>query len=568
MPSLITENGPNSGREYPLESSPVVVGRHPECDIVVDVGAVSRHHAQLMDIGGQWYVEDLNSRNGTFINSEPTQGRHRLQLGDRIQVCDITFRFGSPALTPIADNNNASSVFLDDSPSDSSRVMSRLDVVGSSMGGSGSIAITTSPEAKLNALLQISRSLSRSVEIDSVLPSVLDSLFELFIQADRGFIILRNEEGILIPRHTKLRRGDDDRMIRLSKTIINQVVESKQAILSTDTMDDQRFQLSESIADFRIRSFVCAPLLDAEQNVLGTIQLDSLDHRNRFKPEDLDMLACVAGQAGIAIDNAQMHEDVVQMRVIERDMELASEVQRSFLPQDSPAFEKYSLNHFYQPAEKVGGDYYDYVALPDGRMAIVLADVVGHGMAAALQTAQLSSALKFSLLTHEDPAEAVSSLNTTLSENSLDDRLITFCMVVIKPDDPRVTVVNAGHMPPVLCRINEYPVEVGTDQPRAPALLIAEEFKYRSFDFELQDGDRLLMYTDGINEYMNSAGEQYGTKRIFEQAKGQQTGVETTERLVDNVRAFAGGAPQKDDMCLVCCAKGDIPQTGMTTLTS
>lgn len=551
MPSLITENGPNAGRQHRLDAPTIVVGRHPECDVVVDVGAVSRHHAQLLEIGGQHYVEDLNSRNGTFVNGEPVRGRHRLQLGDRIQVCDIIFRFGSPALGTVQDDE-PSSVLLEEMPHDSSRVMSSIDFKG---GGSGSIAIATTPEAKLQALIEISRSLSRALAIDDVLPTVLDSLFKLFIQADRGFVILRNEEGTLIPRHTKLRRGDDDRLIRLSKTIIDQVVESKQAILSTDTMDDQRFQLSESIADFRIRSFICAPLMDAEGTVLGALQLDSLDHRNRFRHEDLDLLASVAGQAGIAIDNAQLHDQVVRQRVLERDLELASEVQKSFLPRNSPRLETYQLNHYYQPADKVGGDYFDYIALPDGRVAVVLADVVGHGMAAALQTAQLSAALKFSLATRSDPADAIRSLNETLSEGSLEDRFITFCMLVIRSDSDKVSIVNAGHMPPLLCRGDEQPVELGADVRGVP-LLVLDMFPYEAVEVSLQDGDRIVMYTDGLNEAMNADGEQYGTERLLEESRGVQGGVELTERLVDSVRSFSGGVAQKDDMCLVCCTRG------------
>ncbi len=552
MPLLMTENGPEPGRQYKLDGGTTVIGRHPECDVVVEVGAVSRHHAQVMEIGGTYYLEDLNSRNGTFVNGDPVSGRQRLEIGDRIQVCDVNFLFRDNVIPLSMIDDEPSSVLITELPRDSSRVMSRLDVLGG--GASGSVAIATTPESKLQALIEISRSLSRTLSIDEVLPTVLDSLFRIFVQADRGFVILRNEEGTLIPRHTKLRRGDDDKLIRISKTIVDQVVETKQALLSSDTMDDQRFALSESIADFRIRSFICAPLLDAQENVLGAIQLDSLDHRNRFKPEDLDLLASVAGQAGLAIDNAQLHDEVVQMRVLERDMELASQVQRSFLPENPPTSGRYQFTHYYQPADKVGGDYYDYVSLPDGRIAVVLADVVGHGMAASLQTAQLSAALKFSLATKQDPAEAIFELNQTLSEGSLPDRFITFCMLVFHPDSQKMTIVNAGHMPPLLIRGTDPPTELGADI-RAVPLLIVDDFEYRAVDFELQDGDRVVMYTDGINESINANDELYGIDRLVAQVRGAQSGPELTERLIDDVRHFAGGVPQKDDMCLVCCTR-------------
>lgn len=543
MPSLLTENGPKAGTKYKLDSPKVVVGRHPECDVVVEVGAVSRHHAQFLEIGGQYYVEDLNSRNGTFVNDEIVRGRHRLHEGDRIKVCDVSFRFG---VIPSLMDDDVSSVIMDDRPHDQSQVMSRLDVVG------GSVAIVTSPEAKLQALIDISRSLSRSLAIERVLPTLLESLFKLFVQADRGFIVLRNEEGELIPRHTKLRR-DDDRMIRLSKTILKQVVDTKQAILSTDTMDDQRFELSESIADFRIRSFIIAPLIDAEGTVLGAIQLDSLDHRNRFKPEDLDLLASVAGQAGIAIDNAHLHDQVVRQRVLERDLEMASDVQQGFLPDVPPKMAGYSFNHYYHPADKVGGDYFTYVTLPDGRTAVVVADVVGHGMAAALQTAQLSAALQFSLATHPDPAAAISALNETLSGGNIDGRFVTLVMIVLYPDSPKVTIVNAGHMPPILCRAGLQPTDLGAELRDLPLLI--DSFEYASVDVELQPGDRVVMYTDGLNEAMDVDENQFGKERMDAQLVGTQGGDELIERLVDSMRTFSGGIAQKDDMCVVCCSR-------------
>lgn len=549
MPILITENGPNAGQRYPLDKPRQEVGRHPDCDIVVDVGAVSRRHAAFLEVQGEYHVEDLNSRNGTYVNNEIVRGRQKLKEGDWVQVCDVKFRFVHEESNFLTSGH--SSVYIDESPQDSSKVMSRLSVV---TGTGGSVAVTSSAEAKLQALIDISRSLSRALNVEEVLPTLLDTLFKVFLQADRGFIILRNEQGELIPRHTKLRRGDDDRMIRLSKTILNQVVESKQAILSTDTMDDQRFELSESIADFRIRSFIAAPLIDADEQVLGAIQLDSLDNRNRFREEDLELLASVAGQAGIAVDNAKLHDQVVRQRVLERDLALAQQVQQGFLPEKPPNLDCYSIHHFYQPADKVGGDYFDYIALPDGRVAVVLGDVVGHGMAAALQTAQLSAALKFSLATRSNPAEAIRELNQTLSEDSLEDRFITLVMLVLHPDSSKMSIVNAGHMPPLLCRGGDKPVELGADTRSVP-LLVWDSYEYETVDASLEEGDRVLIYTDGLNEAMNAAGELYGTDRLLELLQGQTAESELTEVLVNDVKTFADGFPPKDDMCLVCCSR-------------
>lgn len=552
MSSIYLENGPQIGSSYPLTSGKTVVGRHPDCDVVVDVGAVSRKHAQFVETGGQYFVEDLNSRNGTFVNGEMINGRYELKLGDRIQVCDITFRFDMPSHQVTAEPT-APGVLIEDSPGrDSSRIMSRIDLLTNK---SGSIEIAATSDVKLQALIEITRSLTRTLAIDDVMPRLLDELFKIFVQADRGFVILRGPDGQLIPRHTKLRRGDDDRMIRLSKTIIDQVVETKQAILSTDTMDDQRFQLSESIANFRIRSFICAPLPDAEGNILGVIQLDSLDSKHRFRESDLDLLLSVAGQAGLAIDNAQLHDQVVRQRVLERDLELASEVQKGFLPSRVPKLDRFELSQYYEPADKVGGDYFDFISLPDNRMAIVLADVVGHGMAAALQTAQLSTALQFVLSNQTDPAAAIEELNEKMSLDSLDDRFITLCMLMLDMNESKISIVNAGHMPPLLCRKGQDPVELGSEVRDLP-LLIMDTLEYSTVEVELQEGDLILLYTDGLTESENAAGELYGIERVMDQARGVHSGAELTKKLIADARNFSGSVPQLDDICLVCCSHG------------
>ncbi len=551
MPFLIAENGPRAGTNYPLEGARLILGRHPECDIVIDVGAVSRHHAQLVRVADQYYVEDLKSRNGTYVNGSLLDGRHRLDEGDHIRVCDISFLF-QPQLAPtgsLGSSGTVTPVLLEDSPENSSMIMSQLDVVSSG----SSVAIASTPAAQLRALLEISHSLGGTIELDKVLPQVLDSLFKLFIQADRGFIILRDGQGKLVPRWSKLRR-DDDRMIRISRTIVNQVVESKKAILSADASEDSRFQMSESIADFRLRSFMCAPLIDVEGNALGALQIDSLDHRHRFGPEDLQLLAGVASQAAIAIDNAQLHEQVVRQRLVERDLELAQEVQRGFLPERPPELPQYDLVDYYEPADMIGGDYYDYIQLPDGRVAVIVADVVGHGIAAALLTAKLSAAIRFCLATQSDPAAAVTKLNASLIDGNAEDRFITLVMIVLHPDSDEITVVNAGHMPPMLSREGTEPFDAGADAQGIP-LLVFGDFKYPQTTITVKPGDNLLLYTDGLNEMMNPDGELYGIGRLRRQVAKQRDGRELTLRLIDDIREFAAGAAQKDDMCLVCCTR-------------
>ena len=153
--------------------------------------------------------------------------------------------------------------------------------------------LTVNPETKLRALIEITQNLSRATALDEILPKVLDSLFNIFPQADRGFVVMCTPEGRLIPKAFKQRHSKEEGA-RLSRTIINEVIKQKQAILSADAATDARFELSQSIADFRIRSMMCAPLVTSEGNVLGVIQIDTLDQRARFTNDDLEVLASVA----------------------------------------------------------------------------------------------------------------------------------------------------------------------------------------------------------------------------------------------------------------------------------
>jgi hypothetical protein len=456
---LLANNGPQADRKYELKGDRWILGRHPDCHIVIEVGAVSRNHCQVVRDGGRYYIEDLGSRNGTFVNddAEKLEGRRELKTGDVVRVCDVSFTFGNDAPPPAAPGGTAPigrmldgaglGAFLadDEGRSTSSTIMSKLEVSSTSRGG---VALMASAEVKLAALVEITQSLGRAISLDDVLPQVLKSLFKIFVQADRGFIVLQSPDGKLVPRWVRLRREDAHDTLRISRTIIRHVMESKEAILSADAASDERFEMSQSIADFRIRSMMCAPLLDSEGQAFGALQIDTLDQRQRFTKEDLELLVSTASQAALAIQQAQLHEQALRQREFERDMVLAHEVQRGFLPDHRPELAGYEFFDYYQPATQVGGDYFDYIPLPDGRVAIVVADVVGHGVAAALLMAKLSAETKFALFSEPTPAAAVTKLNERLCQTNM-QRFVTMILVVLDPLAHRGVVVNAGHMAPL-----------------------------------------------------------------------------------------------------------------------
>lgn len=569
MAYVRTVNGPHTGNHYELSGPTATIGRHPDCEVSLpDAGRVSRHHAQILHEGEAYYIKDLGSRNGTYLNDVKIDERaYPLRNGDRVMVCDVTLAFhDEPApksgakisdtldkLQPSGDDSSLSAVMVDDEESTGCRatVMSKVEVKNAPDGG---IRVSASLQARWNALIEITRSLGKTLTLDAVLPQVLISLFKIFLQADRGFIVLKTSTGELVPRWVKTRKVGGEDTIRISRTIVRQVMDTKQAILSADATQDERLDMSQSIAELRIRSMMCAPLLDSEGEALGVIQVDTQDQKKRFQQEDLEVLASIAIQAGIKIDNAQLHENSLRQKEMEQDMALAYEVQRALLPQAHPACADYEFYEFYEPANHIGGDYYDYIPLPDGRTAIVVADVVGHGVAAAMLMAKLSAEAKFCLASESSPAAALTRLNDRLSSMQI-DRFVTLVMVVLDPVTHQATIVNAGHMSPIWKRQDGNLYEPGTEVVGLPVGIL-EGHLYEQHTIVLEPGESLFMYTDGINEAMNAAGDMFSIERLRGHLQGFHGALrEAGNLIITDVRAFIGTGPQTDDMCLVGLAR-------------
>ena len=565
MAVLRTLKGLNPGQVFPIESRSTVMGRNPECDIVLDVGAVSRQHARIINEQGQFYVEDQGSRNGTFLNGNLVTGRQLLEENDQLRICDLVFVFHhgtasnlEDAPETISDDDSktmspAAVMLVDEEASltSGSTVMSKFDV---SIGSTG-LRLAVRPEAKLKALVEIGQHLGKAIGLDVVLPKLLDSLFVIFPQADRGLIVLKEaKSGRLVPAAIKHRRDEHTDTIRISRTIVNEVLASGEAILSADAAADSRFEMAESIVDFNIRSMMCVPLIGADGDPLGVIQIDTLDQRQRFARDDLDVLASVASQVAYAVENAQLHEVALREKALEQELTVAHEVQQGFLPASRPQVERYGFFDFYEPASQLGGDYYDYVALPDGRLAVVVADVSGKGISAALLVAKLSAEIRFLLVSEKSPAAVADNLNNEFCESRWEDRFVTMVLAVLDQNRHEVTLVNAGHMAPLLSKADGTVEAVGDAESGLP-LGVAEDYSYSSAIVSLAPGESLTIFTDGITEAMNAEGELYGSGRLWEQVgtgNGEGDVKALGIRILDDVRRFVGNRSQSDDMCLSC----------------
>jgi serine phosphatase RsbU (regulator of sigma subunit)/pSer/pThr/pTyr-binding forkhead associated (FHA) protein len=556
MAFLELVRGSSPGARYELDGDEAVLGRSADCEIPIETPAVSRRHAAVIRSGDDYFIEDLKSRNGTILNERQITDRTKLNDGDRLVICDQEYRFSSGRASVMLDpmrfvTESSRAELVDDTKAGSSRasVMASFDVSGKS----ASWGLSAKPEVKLAALLEISNNLAQTLSIDEILPKILDSLFKIFVQADRGFVVMRPKaDGPLVPVAAKTRRAGDEERMRISRTIVEEAMSSKKAFLSADAATDERFGMAQSIADFSIRSLVCAPMIGSDGEAIGVIQVDTLNQRARFTDEDMEVLAGVASQAAVAIDNAKMHEQVVAQRALQRDMELARQMQRTLLPSKPPQVPGYFFFDYYQAARQVGGDYFDYVSLPGGRYAVIVGDVAGKGVPAALLMARLSADVRFSLASEPDPAKAVQQINEGFAHHDWQDKFVTMIAAVLNPKTGELTLVNAGHMAPLLRRDDGSVNEIGEEAAGLP-LGVAAGMEYEAYSHKLEPGDVVTMFTDGFSEAMNADRELYGLDRLKTQITSPQVSVADFGRhILEDVRQFVNGVDQSDDMCLVC----------------
>lgn len=564
MAFLRALKGLHPGQVFPLGESSVL-GRQPDCDIVLEAGAVSRQHARIVRSGTDYFVEDLKSRNGTFVNGVRVEGLRKLSDNDELRICDLVFSFqgdqaGAPAPTPdpsaqtIPNAADAVQMVDDEREASGSTIMSKLEV----SAGSTSLRLTVNPEIKLKALLEIGRNLGRATRLDEVLPRLLDNLFTIFIQADRGFIALLDPPAKkLTTKAVKFRRDDARSRIRMSRAILNTVLSAKEAILSADASTDSQFGMSESIVDFHIHSVMCAPLLDSDGEVLGVIQVDTTDPRRRFSRDDLDVLASVACQAAAAVEKAQLHERAIREELLEKELSLAHRVLMGLLPASPPQVDRYEFFQFYQPAHQLGGDYFDYVQLPGDRLALTVADVCGKGIAAALVVARLSAEVRYSLLSRPQPVDAMARLNRMFSHDRWEGKFVTMVTAVLEPNKDEVCIVNAGHLAPLRRRASGEIEALARGKGGLP-LGIDGDSAYSQFSIQLAPGDAIVMYTDGVIDAENAQRERYGAERLEQiLSRPAENASALGQLVIDDVKHFIGDHPQADDICLTCLRRAE-----------
>ena len=580
MASLQIIAGMNAGHEYELDDREILVGRESTCHVVLPHRTVSRAHCRILKMPDGFFIEDLQSVNGTQVNGKRIERRTQLVHRDRIRIHDIVLTFSdeaqiadstvmvrlAPATQSLSSANTATLpaaaaklvpksplAKANAKPDDESRIVSTIDA-----RRSAELRWEINAQVKLKAMLEITQNLGSTLDTDAVLPRILESLFRIFPQTDRGYILQADAtHGELLPKAIKHKGAESDTISPISGTVAARVMTERTAFLSGDAVNDDRLEeMNHSIFEQQVRSVMCAPLMGPSHIPLGVIHVETSDAKHVFTQADLDVLVSVALLAGQAVDYTRMHYSLLDLDRQKRDLAMAREVQLHFLPMSQPTVPGYKFYDFYRAADEVAGDYYDYIELPDGRLAMVVGDVAGKGVSAALLMARLCSDVRYALLTSPTPAEALRRLNEQLGTHGGDGTFVTMVLCILDPNDHTLTIVNAGHCPPLLrCGQTRTVQEIDPAGAGLP-LGVNRAAHYDQCTVTLDPGDLVICFTDGVNEAMNPGDQIYGMEAVREVLARAPNDVQNVgQALVADVRRFAEGRLQSDDICMICFSR-------------
>lgn len=544
--------------QFELQEGENLIGRHPDSALAIVKPSVSGRHAMIHAKDGSFMIEDVGSRNGTYVNQERITEQVRLKHNDMVQFGDAVARFENLAELPTpADALTADEV--------DPAIMGDISLEDDDATITGEVGVTArfgvldvNPEAKLKAVLEISQSLAGTADVNAMLPKILDSLFSVFHYADRGCILLKDEKGEMVPRAMRYRQEGEDASVRLSRTIVNKVLTDKAGILSADASTDSAFDGSASIADLKIRSMMCVPLLGLDGEPTGVLSIDSQNPLGQFTKDDLDILLTVAGQAALSYESVRLMQSHAEKQKQDNELKIAQTVQRALLPDELPTAEGYEFFASYDAAQAVGGDYYDCFDLGDGKICLSFGDVAGKGVPGALIMSRMSSCVQSTLRHVQDVVGAINAINDHMCDMSVEGRFVTYVLAFVDTKNHTVELSNAGHMAPAIRRADGT-VETFDEELTGTPIGVLEDYPYESEVRELKPGDMVVFFTDGVDEAMNYEDELYGGERLLEFIKnGSSNAAELGKTLLADVRRHANGRPQNDDITIMTFGRNPV----------
>jgi sigma-B regulation protein RsbU (phosphoserine phosphatase) len=395
-------------------------------------------------------------------------------------------------------------------------------------------------------LLELGTRISASLDTGKLLEQILDLVFQV-VRYDAAGIYLVDKKTQWITRQTI--RGYDparDEAVRLKigSGLIGWVAKAGQGVIVADVRTDPRYMNARD----ETRSEMVAPIRIGSE-VIGAFNVES-DEPDAYETEDMQLLTAFAAQAAVAIERTRLYEEVLEKRRLDEEVTIGQRIQRSFLPSRNPDVKNFDIAGANYSSDRVGGDYYDFIRIADDQLGIVVGDVSGKGIAAALIMAAFRASLIAEIRNNYAMRTTMGKVNRLLWESIEPDRFVTALFGVLDMGARRLTYVNAGHNPALLYRAASDQFE--TLDPTGPLLGTFETATFKERVVELRPGDVLVMYTDGVTEAMTPAGELFGEERLRREIekRREEPAAKIVRGIWEAVLAFEAGE-QEDDATLV-----------------
>lgn len=593
---IVLPGSPDSVLELGTEE--ISIGRDPVNSLHLNVPWLSRTHARIFWDGERHLLEDRGSRNGTYLNGGRL--RRALPLADRdwITVGDLQIFYekqgsalGDDAKLAELPGHSTVLIQSQDLTIDRYQEATRESVAAEgsllpALHAAASALIHNYPLDELSALvLKLARDSVTSERAALFLrprpggtpavrrpriprrvagedeereetgqrPSTPDSVGPL----DTGTLELPLLQGAksvagTAPGGLRLAAAHgygDNEAVHISTTILRQVMEGQRAVLTIDAQSDERFGDAVSVQLAGIRSVICVPLWN-NREVIGVLYLDHLMVGHVFSEIDLRLAGLIANMAAVKIENVYLLQEQIEKQRLEEQLSVGAKIQRRLLPAESPRLKGYDLHGHNRSCYQVGGDYFDFIKKADGKFAIVIADVAGKGVGAALLMAGLQASLRALAGTSEAPASLVRQLNRVLVESSPSNKFATLFYGELDLEAHTLEYVNGGHIPPGLLKADER-IEILT--PSGPSVGLFPDVNFESRTVPLPPDSTLLLCTDGVTERTNDTGEEFGQDRLMEFLAKEDfgTALDLAEGLEGQLTVFSNGRDYEDDSTVV-----------------
>lgn len=401
----------------------------------------------------------------------------------------------------------------------------------------------------VRVLLDSIADVSSNMDLESVLEAIVDKSLEV-TKAERAVVFLGADPDGLEVKVSRSRDGVGlGRHLQYSRSVVRRCLEERQALRSVVQSDQEALELGQSVFDLKLRAVMCAPLI-AKERLLGAIYVDSRAARREFSARDLALFGALSAQLVIAVDNARLYADSLEKVRLQKDVEIARRIQQHLLPAAPADVPGVEVALRYQPCEAASGDTYDFMRLPDGKLAVMIGDVTGHGLGAALLTHSAQAGLRSYLELIDDPSDIVKRLNNRLVAGVETGNFMSLTLAIVDPVARTLSYVNAGHPELYVAFADGV---VGYEKTGMVLGVVGDASYSVRGPIELHAGDLVFLRTDGVDEAMDGGRQAFGEDRL-RRLLAEHRGLgaeELLQRIEEALARHRGGRSNEDDVTMI-----------------